>query len=324
MSLSLDTPFTPSKKKTSAPLSPTTIEHQKAIAHLLEHTMYQFDNARSEAGDDNGNGDGMLVNSNGSSDSEQGGNGDSKADNPSNVGDNNDPENGPGDTDGNDDGADGNDDGENRPGDADGNDDGVDDGNHNGENEPGMEHDDDNNEEVEKNEKLDTLIAERALPLWLSKAFKRHVAVNPGKPLTTAGRPVVLSDWIHNGCQPDRHHRLSKDVLEVMCNELFTWWFSIQPQDRIPADFDESSQDCSELICIPFDDPEIWSEVYHGGAGSIYGVLVCIGWWLEANDSPGTKFDSLVEDFCWVMENLLQFPVPPAKPKAKKPPSCRH
>lgn len=135
----------------------------------------------------------------------------------------------------------------------------------------------------------------------------------------TSKRPAVLTEWIRNKRRPHTHRRLSKDQLEVMYKELIEWWFALQPRDRIPQDFDESLLNCSELLSAgDFDDPKCWSELYRGATNGLYGVLVCIGWWLEADNSPGAKFDSLVTDFCSVVEVLLSLPVPEV---SRRPPS---
>ncbi|KAF4586454.1 hypothetical protein AB1N83_009227 [Pleurotus pulmonarius] len=195
--------------------------------------------------------------------------------------------------------------------------------------------------EAKVNEDLDALIALQAMPKWLREAvgtlrgfkgsieyleavawfinFERHVEQNPGKPLQADGRPTVLDNWIHNGRRPKAHRKLTAGQLETMCDELFKWWFSIQPAERIPSDFDASSHDCASLILIDTNSHEDWPKLYRGGVNGIYGVLVCLGWWLESAGPSSAEFSMLVEDICWVLSNLVAVPAPP--PEAKKPSS---
>ncbi|KAG9218569.1 hypothetical protein PLEOSDRAFT_157509 [Pleurotus ostreatus PC15] len=197
--------------------------------------------------------------------------------------------------------------------------------------------------EAKVNKDLDNLIALQAMPKWLRDAvntlrgfkgsieyleavawfinFERHVEHNPGKPLQADGRPAVLDNWIHNGRRPKAHRKLTKEQLKTMRDELFKWWFSIQPPERIPPDFNMSSRDCASLIIIDTNTHEDWPKLYRGGVNGIYGVLVCLGWWLEAAGPSSAEFTMLVEDVSWVLSNLVAVPVP--APEAKKLSSCR-
>ncbi|KDQ34006.1 hypothetical protein PLEOSDRAFT_1081005 [Pleurotus ostreatus PC15] len=197
--------------------------------------------------------------------------------------------------------------------------------------------------EAKVNKDLDDLIALQAMPKWLRDAvnmlrgfkgsieyleavawfinFERHVEHNPGKPLQADGRPAVLDNWIHNGRRPKAHRKLTKEQLKTMCDELFKWWFSIQPPERIPPDFNMSSRDCASLIIIDTNTHEDWPKLYRGGVNGIYGVLVCLGWWLEAAGPSSAEFTMLVEDVSWVLSNLVAVPAP--APEAKKPSSRR-
>lgn len=105
-----------------------------------------------------------------------------------------------------------------------------------------------------------------------------------------------------------------------MIEELKTWWVFLQPGSRLPADFNNSAPDIS-LFCRPSLPTAGWSELFRGLVNGIYGVLVCLGWWLEAMPEPGTDFDTLIADVKWVLTTLLALPPPPPEPK--KPTSRR-
>ena len=72
--------------------------------------------------------------------------------------------------------------------------------------------------------------------------------------------------------------KLTVEELDQMCDELFSWWFSLQPMGRIPPDFDESLQDCSLLLRISTTGHEDWPNLYRGATNGIYGVFICLGW----------------------------------------------
>lgn len=141
------------------------------------------------------------------------------------------------------------------------------------------------------------------------------------QPLAAAGRPSILSAFICGGRDPEKHVKLTVEELDQMCDELFSWWFSLQPMGRIPPDFDESLQDCSLLLQISTTGHEDWPNLYRGATNGIYGVFICLGWWLEAGHKLGAKYDKLVDDVCWVLNSMVTVPAPPLN--AEKPSSRR-
>lgn len=106
-----------------------------------------------------------------------------------------------------------------------------------------------------------------------------------------------------------------------MVEELKTWWVFLQPGSRIPAGFDNSSPDISLFLC-PELDVGGWYELYRGAVNGIYGVLVCLGWWMEAGLIQGSDFDDLIADVEWVLTTFLALPAPAPAP-ASKPNSRR-
>ncbi|KAF4605767.1 hypothetical protein EYR40_004557 [Pleurotus pulmonarius] len=168
-------------------------------------------------------------------------------------------------------------------------------------------------------------------PAWLDLLvlfvkFEQHVALNPGKPLSATNRPTVLSDWIRNHRQLRKHHKLTPDELELMCNELFAWWAHLQPAARLPKDCDTDWVDCSAFLRDELEDGA-WVELYRGSTNGIYGVMICVGWWLEAAGKElDPSFDILVEDISWVLNVFLTLPAPQPEPKkpSSRPNSRRH
>ncbi|KDQ26070.1 hypothetical protein PLEOSDRAFT_1085350 [Pleurotus ostreatus PC15] len=201
---------------------------------------------------------------------------------------------------------------------------------------------DDEVRELAKNDELKRVIALEPLPGWLRKAvsylraykghagylgaiaelvnFERHVKRNPGKPLPATSRPSILSMYIRGGRDPEKHTKLTVDELDQLHNELFSWWFVLQPKSRIPPNFDESLQDCSLLLRISTTSHQDWPDLYRGSTNGVYGVFICLGWWLEADCTPGTKYDNLIDDICWVLKTMVTVPAPGL---GEKPPSRR-
>ncbi|KAF9494588.1 hypothetical protein BDN71DRAFT_1563627 [Pleurotus eryngii] len=137
-------------------------------------------------------------------------------------------------------------------------------------------------------------------PSWLDVLllfvkFKHHISPNLGKgqPLAATGCPSVLNKWIHNGCHPHKHCKLNTEALKGMVEELRIWWVFLQPSLSIPADFNNSSSNISLFLC-----PELnvgdWYKLYQGAVNGIYGVLVCLRWWMEAGLIQGSDFDDII------------------------------
>ncbi|KAF9491802.1 hypothetical protein BDN71DRAFT_1433697 [Pleurotus eryngii] len=150
-------------------------------------------------------------------------------------------------------------------------------------------------------------------PSWLDVLllfvkFKHHISPNLGKmrgqPLTATGCPSVLNKWIHNGCHPYKHCKLNTEALKGMVEELRTWWVFLQPSLSIPADFNNSSSNISLFLC-----PELnvgdWYKLYQRAVNGIYGVLVCLRWWMEAGLIQGSDFDNIIADIKWVLMTFL-------------------
>ncbi|KAF9487188.1 hypothetical protein BDN71DRAFT_1514221 [Pleurotus eryngii] len=193
-----------------------------------------------------------------------------------------------------------------------------------------------------KNDELKRVIALELLPRCLQKAvsylhaykghagylgaiaelvnFECYIKKNPGKPLPATSRPSILSMYICGGQDPEKHTKLTVDELDQLRNELFSWWFSLQPKSCIPPNFDESLQDCSLLLRISTTSHQDWPDLYRGSTNGVYGVFICLGWWLEADCTLGAKYDKLVDDVCWVLKTMVTVPAPGL---SKKPPSRR-
>ncbi|KAF7440213.1 hypothetical protein PC9H_000557 [Pleurotus ostreatus] len=339
------TTATTSKPAPSRLQSPDLAKHQAALRRLLEKSKYRFDSKANDAmyldDDDSG-----TVGQDTDMENGEGGGSDGGA-KPNDGGDT------PGNQDGEDD-ADmlgGKDDEENNN-DTDAPEDNNGDGNDREGSIPEVHDDvqggekvlkDDEVRELEaKNDELKRVIALEPLPGWLRKAvsylraykghagylgaiaelvnFERHVKRNPGKPLPATSRPSILSMYICGGRDPEKHTKLTVDELDQLRNELFSWWFVLQPKSRIPPNFDESLQDCSLLLRISTTSHQDWPDLYRGSTNGVYGVFICLGWWLEADCTPGTKYDNLIDDICWVLKTMVTVPAPGL---GEKPPSRR-
>lgn len=127
-----------------------------------------------------------------------------------------------------------------------------------------------------------------------------------------------MTDWIRNGRRPHLHRKLNADALAQMTEELRVWWLSLQPKERLPPNYDEDSEDCSTLLRVPLD-MEDWSDLYRGAVNGVYGIVVCLAWWLEADRQLGREFDYFIEDVLWVVHRFISLPVLPLD--SQKPPS---
>ncbi|KAF9491414.1 hypothetical protein BDN71DRAFT_1510410 [Pleurotus eryngii] len=123
--------------------------------------------------------------------------------------------------------------------------------------------------------------------------------------LAAMKRPVVLSEWIRAGRRAEKHQKLSNDEVETLTQELYDWWFSLQPESCIP---NGSCHDCSDLSrsTTAFSN-DAWVEV-NKGTGS--------------DGSPSDAFDSLIDDVLWVLRHLVTIEWPAVveeSPSAGKP-----
>ncbi|KAJ8508488.1 hypothetical protein ONZ45_g9258 [Pleurotus djamor] len=189
---------------------------------------------------------------------------------------------------------------------------------------PGDDDDEDKEEEEEEEEDGDEISLDEALEAvnkssWLSRAvaylrtFKGHEL---WKDMLQASyvlsHPVALTNWISNKQKPEKHTAINPSLFNTHCSDLFDWWYYLQPDSRRSNKFDATLRNAQQLLRNDNIPEEEWGELFKGSVNGMYGVLVCLAWWMDASPKSlqRTDFDSLINDVNWVMAELLLLPKP--------------
>lgn len=160
-----------------------------------------------------------------------------------------------------------------------------------------------------------------------SSAFSSYGRLLPWENITQNGKwaaiffSVSAIDGIVRACflsekntnYSKKRGKLCSPHLHQMTEELRVWWLSLQPSECLPHN--EDYENCSTLLWVPLDMDD-WSG---GAVNGVYGIVVCLAWWLEADCHLGRKFNYFIEDVLWVVHRCISLPVLP--PDSQKLPS---
>ncbi|KAJ8457733.1 hypothetical protein ONZ45_g18196 [Pleurotus djamor] len=155
---------------------------------------------------------------------------------------------------------------------------------------------------------------------------ERHFLGNLGI-LPKNYRPIELSHWIHNGRRPQSHTQLNEVDATILRQQTIRWWYSMQPDERSPANKLPIYSSIAALRKEPLANAEEWSHLAISSRNGIYGVLVSMAWWIEAGmgeNGASDAFNDLIDDILWVFGQLRALPPPVVKkPSARTPQSSR-
>ncbi|KAJ8468440.1 hypothetical protein ONZ45_g17242 [Pleurotus djamor] len=157
-------------------------------------------------------------------------------------------------------------------------------------------------------------------PLWNSLIlafikFEDHLCEHSGI-YPKQHRPFELSKWIQSGRKTNKRKPIDAGALRSLRCELYTWWFSMQPSSRNVGKLPPYPLTCLNLE-RPGEVPQAeWQTLMQGSQNTMYGVLACLAWWMEAVQGKKdvlerVDFDSLIKDVLWVITELLFTPLPP-------------